>query len=239
VAWVSSTRRAQLSLQRLVAIKVVPFGGDERIAARFHQEFLLAGRLAHPIWWWPTTRAKSPDFPTRHGIRRGHQPRCARPEARPLPVADVCEVVRQAALGLQHIHEHGLVHRDIKPSNLMLSPTGQVKVLDLGLARLAHESSQVGRITSSGQFLGTLDYMAPEQCDNSHAVDVRADIYSLGCTLYYLLAGGPPFAAFPSPYQKLRAHMETPAPPAPRAEVGYPRAPDRGRWGADAGQGPQ
>lgn len=114
---------------------------------------------------------------------------------------------------MQHIHEHGLVHRDIKPSNLMLTPAGQVKVLDLGLARLAHESSQVGQITSSGQFLGTLDYMAPEQCENSHAVDGRADIYSLGCTLYHLLAGAPPFAALPSPYQKLRAHMETPVPP--------------------------
>ncbi len=74
-------------------------------------------------------------------------------------------------------------------------------------------SSQGGQITSSGQFLGTLDYMAPEQWDNSHAVDVRADIYSLGCTLYHLLAGGPPFAAFSSPYQKLKAHVETPAPP--------------------------
>jgi serine/threonine protein kinase len=109
----------------------------------------------------------------------------------PLPVAEACEVVRQAALGLQHIHEHGLVHRDIKPSNLKLTPSGLVKVLDLGLARLVNESAQKGQITSSGQFLGTLDYMAPEQCDNSHAVDIRADIYSLGCTLYHLLEGSP------------------------------------------------
>ena len=207
----------QLSLQRLVAIKVVPFGGgDEQIAARFHQEGLLAGRLAHPnlvaaydagaVTGLPYFVMEFVDGAGLDGIvrRRG-----------PLPVAEACEVVRQAALGLQHIHEHGLVHRDVKPSNLMLTPSGQVKVLDLGLARLVNDPGREGQITSPGQFLGTLDYMAPEQCDNSHAVDIRADIYSLGCTLYHLLGGTPPFAApdFSSPYQKLKAHAEVSAPP--------------------------
>ena len=131
----------------------------------------------------------------------------------PLPVAEACEVIRQAALGLQHLHEHGLVHRDVKPSNLMLTPSGLVKVIDLGLARMVSGSAQEGQISVPGQFLGTLDYMAPEQCDDCHTVDIRADIYSLGCTLYHLLAGGPPFAACSSPYKKLKAHVEAPAPP--------------------------
>jgi urea transport system substrate-binding protein len=203
----------QLSLQRLVAIKVVPLGGNQQTAARFRQELLLAGRLAHPnlVAAYDADAVSGLPYFVMEFVEGIGLDALVRKRG-PLPVADACEVVRQAALGLQHIHEHGLVHRDIKPSNLMLTPSGQVKVLDLGLARLAHESSQVGRITSSGQFLGTLDYMAPEQSDNSHAVDIRADIYSLGCTLHHLLAGGPPFAAFSSPYQKLRAHMERPAP---------------------------
>jgi len=97
----------------------------------------------------------------------------------------------------------------------MLTPSGQVKVLDLGLARLVNDPGRERQLTSPGQFLGTLDYMAPEQCDNSHAVDIRADIYSLGCTLYHLLEGSPPFATpgFSSPYQKLKAHAEVSAAP--------------------------
>ena len=127
----------QLSLQRLVAIKVVPFGGgDEQIAARFHQEFLLTGRLAHPnlvvaydagaVTGLPYFVMEFVDGASLDGLVR---------QRGPLPVAEACEVVRQAALGLQHIHEHGLVHRDVKPSNLMLTPSGQVKVLDLEIGR--------------------------------------------------------------------------------------------------------
>ncbi len=204
------------SLQRLVAIKVVYGGADEQIAARFHLEGLLASRFAHPnlvvaydagaVTGLPYFVMEFVDGAGLDGIvrRRG-----------PLPVTEACEIARQAALGLQHIHEHGVVHRDVKPSNLMLTPSGQVKLLDLGLARLVNDPGHSGQITSSGQFLGTVDYIAPEQCDNSHAVDIRADIYSLGCTLYHLLGGSPPFATsdFSSPYQKLKAHAEVAAPP--------------------------
>src|SRR5207237_6620455 len=90
----------------------------------------------------------------------------------PLPMAEACEIIRQAALGLAHLHEQGpIVHRDVKPSNLMLTPSGQVKVLDLGLARDLHEAGAGKRFTSPGECLGTLDYMAPEQCLDSHCVD--------------------------------------------------------------------
>ena len=96
-------------------------------------------------------------------------------------------------MGLQHIHEHGLVHRDIKPANLMLARDASVKILDLGLARL--ETRQMSRdLTHPGMAMGTVDYMAPEQWVDSSAVDIRADIYSLGCTLYFLLTGQPPNA---------------------------------------------
>ena len=104
----------------------------------------------------------------------------------------------------------------------MLTPSGLVKVLDLGLARQLTGPGQEEPITSLGQFLGTLDYMSPEQCDNCHTVDVRADIYSLGCTLYHLLTGRPPFAALASPYHKLRAHMEMPVPPLSEHRLDVP-----------------
>jgi serine/threonine-protein kinase len=117
----------------------------------------------------------------------------------PLPCARACDYIRQAAQGLQHAHERGLVHRDIKPSNLMLRvEDGVIKVLDLGLARLilplgmADASSTV---TREGVMVGTPDFMAPEQSLNAHAADIRSDIYSLGCTFYYLLSGQVPFPA--------------------------------------------
>jgi WD40 repeat protein/serine/threonine protein kinase len=113
----------------------------------------------------------------------------------PLPVAQACECLRQAALGLQHAHEHGLIHRDIKPSNLLLTAQGTVKVLDLGLARMTHTASEdsPSTLTESGAVMGTPDYLAPEQARQSHEVDIRADLYSLGCTLYFLLTGKVPF----------------------------------------------
>jgi hypothetical protein len=135
-----------------------------------------------------------------------------------LSVPDACEAVRQAALGLQHAFERGLVHRDVKPSNLLLASGGRVQVLDLGLARSFAEAA-ADTMTARDMVLGTPDYLAPEQWEHAHAADHRADIYSLGCTLYHLLAGRPPFAGERYHFlpQKMRAHLETP--PAPIAEV--------------------
>jgi urea transport system substrate-binding protein len=132
-----------------------------------------------------------------------------------LPLAEACEWARQAALGLQHIHERGLVHRDIKPANLFLVGARQVKILDLGLAILSAEKSSGRELTEQGQILGTLDYMAPEQFEESHEVDIRADIYSLGCTLYELLSGKPPFGSAQQSgmMKKMWAHALAPVPP--------------------------
>src|SRR5262249_55563379 len=125
-----------------------------------------------------------------------------------LGVGEACEYVRQAALGLQHAHERGLVHRDVKPSNLLLTARGAVvKVLDLGLGGVESTPSSDSTPLSVGERLtGTPDYMAPEQAADCHGADARADVYSLGCTLYHLLAGRPPFAGG-SLAQKLAAHL--------------------------------
>ncbi|QDT10365.1 serine/threonine protein kinase [Planctomycetes bacterium K23_9] len=110
-----------------------------------------------------------------------------------IQIADACEIVRQTALGLSHIHESGLIHRDIKPSNLMLCRDGQVKILDLGLVLAGDDPlSQDDRLTTVGHLMGTMPYMAPEQLVDSREVDARADVYSLGATLYRLIAGRPP-----------------------------------------------
>jgi serine/threonine protein kinase len=133
----------------------------------------------------------------------------------PLPVANACYYVHQAALGLQHAHEKGMVHRDIKPQNLMLAREGKrhvVKVLDFGLAKVVREEKETSDLTGAGKMLGTPDYIAPEQTLDAARADIRADIYSLGCTLYYLLTGGPPFKGN-SLFAVLQAHHTEQATP--------------------------
>jgi serine/threonine protein kinase len=134
----------------------------------------------------------------------------------PLPVGEACEYARQAAVGHQHAFEEGMVHRDIKPQNLMRTTRGRIKILDFGLARFASEIVSLGGLTAEGLVLGSADYIAPEQIHDPHAADIRADIYSLSCTLYFLLAGRPPFAGG-GLIQKLLAHSEKT--PRPLAEI--------------------
>ncbi len=116
----------------------------------------------------------------------------------PLPIAHACFYVQQAAYGLQHAYEKQMVHRDIKPQNLILAREGRkhiVKVLDFGLAKVMREKHDDASLTGEGKMLGTPDYIAPEQTLDAAKADIRADIYSLGCTLYFLLSGRPPFSA--------------------------------------------
>jgi serine/threonine protein kinase len=207
-----------LRRQRLVAIKVCDPGlaGDGEIAARFRQEQLLAARLTHPnlVAAYDAGQVAGVSYLVLEFVE-GHDLTWLVQQHGPLPTAEACELVRQAALGLQHLHKHGLVHRDVKPANLMLTPSRQVKVLDLGVAQCLEVPAPRGPSTSHGQCLGTPDYMAPEQCLDCHAVDGRADIYALGCTLYELLTGQPPFAGAgrKSVFLTMKAQVEAPVPP--------------------------
>ncbi|MBA2225460.1 MAG: serine/threonine protein kinase [Gemmataceae bacterium] len=145
-------------------------------------------------------------------------------EYRPLAIPEACEYIRQAALGLHHAHERGFVHRDIKPSNIIVAgerhlpqavEPAMAKILDMGLVRAigaAEEGIAPLELTREGVVVGTPDYMAPEQAKNSRQVDIRADLYSLGCTLYFLLAGRPPFAEGTA-IEKILKHQLDPVPP--------------------------
>jgi serine/threonine protein kinase len=216
----------ELGTKRLVAVKVIDrcLAGDGEIVARFRQEQALGARLRHPnlIAVYEAGRAAGRPYLVMELVE-GDNLEEVLGRSGPLPVAEACEAIRQAALGLQHLHEHGLVHRDVKPSNLMVTTRGEMKVVDLGLARHLYKPDAGERITLHGQFLGTLDYVAPEQCTNPHEVDIRADVYGLGCTLYELLAGQAPFArpGYESAFQKMKAHVEAPVPPIrePRPDV--------------------
>jgi serine/threonine protein kinase len=142
----------------------------------------------------------------------------------PLPVAHACSYIHQAALGLQHAYEQGMVHRDIKPSNFMLAQQGNratIKVLDFGLAKVKSEGTVAGGLTHDCQFLGTPDYVAPEQTIDPRKADIRADIYSLGCTMYCLLAGRPPFQSA-SLYELMQAHHSRDAMPLNLAHPAVP-----------------
>ncbi len=136
------------------------------------------------------------------------------PPSSSFPVGAAAEVIRQAAFGLEHAYEQGLVHRDIKPANLMITKNGVVKILDLGLGKFRAENrfteSREAALTQFGATMGTVDYMAPEQWENATDVDTRADIYSLGCTLFFMLTGSAPFETqgAMSQRKKLLAHLE-------------------------------
>jgi WD40 repeat protein/S1-C subfamily serine protease len=142
-------------------------------------------------------------------------------KAGPLPVRVGCELIRQAAIGLQHSFEQGMVHRDIKPSNLMVSNAGTMKILDFGLAKMQSELSVDAGLTSTGAILGSVDYMAPEQLDDPRLADIRADIYALGCTLYHLLSGAPPFQG--TTFEVLEAHRSEIATPLDKRRPEVPR----------------
>jgi serine/threonine protein kinase len=202
--------RGQL-LQRLVAIKVLHerHRTNTTVKARFLQEMRAIGHLtAHPnvAQAFQASEEDGTLFLVMEYVE-GIDLDGMLEKQGALPVADACEVVRQAALGLQYVHEHGLVHRDIKPGNLMLARANphRVKVLDLGLARLLEESAQVNRGTGYEDIIGTFDYMAPEQAKDARQADYAADIYSLGCTFYHLLTGQVPFPGN-NKLEKLEAH---------------------------------
>ena len=183
------------TLQRPVALKLLPteWANDPQWKGRFLQEARAAARLEHPhvVRVFDAGELDGHCYLAMELLDGVNLDRLVRRRGA-LPFNEACEIVRQAALGLQHLHDHGLVHRDVKPSNLMLTSHGEVKVLDLGLARVVTPANGKDALTRVDQVLGTLEFMAPEQCVRSQHADRRADIYSLGCTLVFLLAGSRP-----------------------------------------------
>ncbi len=219
---------------RVVALKVIaPERLDSPTALDwFRREVRTLTRLQHPnvVMAFDANEAEGLHFLVMEHVEGSSLDAVVRRQG-PLPWAQACEVMRQAALGLQHAHEKGMVHRDVKPANLLLPtrPTGElptdpwlsasdkgpgaaappaVKIVDFGLARL-----QDGGATLAGGdgFFGTPDYVAPEQCRDVHAADVRSDLYSLGCTFYFALTGRPPFPG-ETAMDKLLAHLSDDAP---------------------------
>jgi serine/threonine protein kinase len=210
-------------MERLVALKVIDRGltGNPAVVERFRREVKAAAQLNHPniVHAYDAEQAMDTHFLVMEFVEGTTLSSLVEKQG-PLSVAQACDYIQQAALGLQRASEHGMIHRDIKPHNLMRTPQGVVKILDFGLARLISETSPAlsspgqdafsedtspASLTQMGMVMGTADYMAPEQAENAHAADIRADIYSLGCTLYYLLAGQTPFPEG-TVLDKLRAH---------------------------------
>jgi serine/threonine-protein kinase len=227
----------QRNLNRVVALKVIrkEFLSHPRALPRFHREIQAAAQLSHPniIRAFDAGEVDGTYFFTMEFVDGIDLDRMVR-QSGPLRVEQACDYVRQAALGLDHAHQRGLVHRDIKPANLLIArppvaagaslrsgvfsrptngaaPWGVVKILDLGLARM--EDAEQTHLTQLGALMGTPDYLAPEQARNCHTSDIRADLYSLGCTFYHLLSGRPPFPSG-SVSDKLLAHQTREPDPA-------------------------
>ncbi len=191
-----------VEMRHLVAIKVLPFswGQDERLRSRFSAEMRVVARLRHPNIVAALdaghVRGDDPDTPVLWYLVMEYVPGKDLEEyvlaQGPLPVQKACNVAYQIASALDEIHKFRLVHRDIKASNIMVTSTDEAKLLDFGLSRQLDASAQ-GRVTQPGTLLGTIDYMAPEQARDASTVDIRADIYGLGVTLYWCLTGQLPF----------------------------------------------
>jgi serine/threonine protein kinase len=199
-------------LGQVVAIKVLPpsRAKDPVILARFQREARLAVRLQHPnvVRGYQMGEAGGHNYLVMEYLEGETLEEILQRRTK-LPPAEAVRLVHQAFLGLQHIHEQGLVHRDLKPSNMMLVPAvtpGQsdttanatLKILDIGLGRVLFDEnapvrSEDPQLTAAGVVLGTPDYMAPEQARDARSADIRADIYSLGCVLFHALTGQPPF----------------------------------------------
>lgn len=194
------------NLGRVAALKIIRKDRLSNVLAvqRFRREIQAVAKLSHPnvVVAFDADHVGDTHYFSMEYVEGIDLGRLLKTQG-PLPVEPARDYLRQAALGLQHAHERGLIHRDIKPSNFLLAKpqggqtVGVVKVLDLGLARLERpvDGDLNSSLSNDNQLMGTPDFIAPEQARNSHRIDARADLYSLGCTFYYLLTGQVPFQA--------------------------------------------
>ncbi len=214
-----------VKMHRRVAIKVLPQGrvDDSSYLARFYLEARAAAALDH------ANIVRAFDIDNEDKVHylvmeyvEGRDLQHIVKEDGPLEYERAANYMLQAANGLEHAHEAGFVHRDIKPANLLVDLKGTVKVLDMGLAKFSDNSKLASlTVAHDENVLGTADYLAPEQAQNSHTVDARADIYSLGCTLYFLLTGHPPFPDGTLMQRLMMHHSKIP----PSIQIDRPDAP--------------
>jgi serine/threonine protein kinase len=183
-------------MRRRVAVKILPAAkaDDPVTLKRFHREGRSLAVLDHPniIRVHDLDQEDKYHFLVLEYVDGPSLEEIVKKQG-PLPVAWACQVIRQTAVGLQHVHRAGLIHRDIQPGNLLVNRRGIVKIIDMGLARFFHDEEDVLTKKYDERVIGTADYLSPEQALDSHAVDIRSDIYSLGMTLYFCLTGQVPF----------------------------------------------
>jgi len=211
-------------MERTVAVKVLPGEavGSRDAVARFHREVKAAAKLAHPniVHAYDAGELEEMLYLVMEYVEGNNLEKLVQKQGT-LSVVEALDTCIQAAKGFHQAHEQGIVHRDIKPANLIRDTTGTVKILDMGLALIKSGPEDNGRrLTQAGTLLGTIDYMAPEQALDVKNADRRADIYSLGCTLYFMLVGRPPFQ-WENILEAVMAHNTKPIPSlrAARREV--------------------
>ncbi len=214
----------QERLDRQVALKVLPSQQvpDGDALKRFQREARAVARLKHPniVQVFDVDQQRGTHFIVMELVNGRNLSELLRTQG-PFGVGKSVSLIRQAAEGLQHAHENGVVHRDIKPANLVLEGA-VLKILDLGLARVESEE----KVTADHSVMGTLDYMSPEQCQDTSRVDHRSDLYSLGCTWFHLLTGKAPYADRPTT-GKLLSHVTESIPSVCERNPQIPLAVDR------------
>ena len=222
-------------MDRVVALKTLPSAAIKPDAVqRFYREVKAAARLSHPNI---VTAYDAGEHAGTHYLVMeyvvGRDLAAIVKEKGPLPLRQAIDYVQQAARGLDFAHKHGVVHRDVKPSNLLLDQEGVVKILDMGLARLNEDlagTPEAMELSGAGQILGTVDYMSPEQAEDVRSADQRSDIYSLGCTLFYLLTRRPAYGG-ETMLKRILGHRDEPIPSVTELRPDCPEALDAAiRW---------
>ncbi|MCE9529661.1 MAG: serine/threonine protein kinase [Planctomycetes bacterium] len=207
-------------LPLLVALKVLPpkrAKEDDRTLARFRREMDMCKRVEHLhlTKTFDIGQLEGVYFIAMEYIRGTNLTEHVKANGT-LPTARAARLFSEIASGLSHAHAKGLIHRDLKPSNIMVTPNGHGKILDLGLAMAVDEELPKDKMIVGGQgyVVGTMDYIAPEQVEDGSRVDARADLYALGCTMYFALTGQPPFPGGTSieKMQKQRSAFAEPIP---------------------------
>ncbi|MBL8794455.1 MAG: serine/threonine protein kinase [Planctomycetia bacterium] len=208
-------RAKNWKLGQVVALKVIRKDRlqNENSVRRFKREVTATAKLSHPniVRALDADQSGNIHFLAMEFVEGGDLLRLVKTKG-PLPVPQACEFMHQAALGLQHAFEQGMVHRDIKPSNLLVDLKGTVRILDMGLARMEDAEDNSATLTQEGSVLGSLDYLSPEQALNARAADTRSDLYSLGCTFYFILTGQVPFPGGTATEKLLKHRLEEPKP---------------------------